>query len=36
MKEYLFHWEFWAAVVAVALVVNWGYDRFFGGKGKLV
>jgi hypothetical protein len=36
MKEYLFHWQFWAAVILVALITNWAYARFFGGKGNLV
>lgn len=36
MKEYLFHWQFWVAVVLVAFLTNWAYNRFFGGKGQLV
>jgi len=36
MPEYLMNWQFWFAVVVVALIVNWAYARFFGGQGKLV
>jgi len=35
MPEYLTHWQFWAAVVVVALVVNYLYNNFTG-KGKIV
>lgn len=31
---YLGHWQFWFAVVAVAVVVNYLYNRFTG-KGQL-
>lgn len=36
MSEYLMKWEFWFAVVIVALVVNFLWKKFFDGKGKLV
>lgn len=33
--SYLTQWQFWAAVIAVALVVNYVYNRFTG-KGQAV
>jgi hypothetical protein len=36
MPEYLVHWQFWFAVIIVALVVNWAWAKFYPGKGKLV
>lgn len=35
MMQYITHWQFWAAVLIVALVMNWVYNKFTG-KGKLV
>jgi hypothetical protein len=36
MKEYLMSPAFWVAVIIVALVVNFAWTKFAGGKGKLV
>lgn len=36
MMQYLTQPVFWVSVVVVAIVINWAYVRFFGGKGKLV
>lgn len=36
MVTYLKEPGFWLAVVIVALIVNYAYKAFFGGKGKLV
>lgn len=33
--DYLRRWQFWVAVVLVAVVVNWGYAKYAPGKGKL-
>jgi hypothetical protein len=34
--EYLKQPVFWVSVVLVALIVNWLWSKFMGGKGKLV
>jgi len=34
VKEYLGHWQFWLAVIVVALVTNWAWNKFTG-KGQL-
>lgn len=36
MREYLTNPWFWVSVVVVALVINFAYQKFFAGKGKLV
>jgi hypothetical protein len=33
--EYLSKWQFWFAVVAVAVIVNYAYQKLMPGKGKL-
>lgn len=30
MKEYLTHWQFWAAVILVVLAGNWAWHKFLG------
>lgn len=35
MKEYLTHPGFWVAVIVVAVIINWAWNKFTG-KGKLV
>lgn len=35
MIAYLTNWQFWAAVIVVALAVNWAWTRFTG-KGQAV
>lgn len=35
MREYLFHWQFWVAVILVAVITNYVWSRFLGGKGQL-
>jgi hypothetical protein len=34
--QYIGQWHFWVAVVIVALIVNWLWQKFYPGKGKLV
>jgi hypothetical protein len=36
MTAYLRQPGFWLAVIIVALAVNWAYQKFFAGKGKLI
>jgi hypothetical protein len=36
MMSYLSQPMFWVSVVIVALVVNWVYQKFMAGKGKLI
>lgn len=36
MREYLTHWQFWASVVIVALIVNFVWGRYMGGKGQAI
>jgi hypothetical protein len=37
VKEYLFHWQFWAATILVALAVNWFWNKYVAkGSGQLV
>jgi hypothetical protein len=36
MHEYLFHWQFWVAVILVAFISNWMYDKFTGSTKQLV
>lgn len=35
MKEYLTHWQFWVAVVLVAVTVNYVWTKFLGKQGQL-
>lgn len=34
--EYINKWHFWVAVIIVAVVVNWAWIKFLGGKGQAV
>lgn len=34
--EYLRHWQFWMAVIVVAVVVNYAWSMFLKKSGKLV
>jgi hypothetical protein len=36
MMQYLGQPMFWFSVILVALAVNWAYQKFFAGKGKLI
>jgi hypothetical protein len=36
MMQYLSQPVFWVSVVLVALAVNWAYQKFLAGKGKLI
>lgn len=35
MLQYVTQWHFWVAVVIVAVIVNYVWTHFLGGKGNI-